>query len=348
MVKSMENKDAKLIIKTGSASYTLPASEINIDAISKQLGTNVSLADITVSVSVAVPSDAMAKVVANAEKDGGYTIMTPAVDFTIACTYGEKVINVSLFNRYIERTIAIPDGIDPNKITTGIVVDPDGTVHHVPTRVTIIDGRYYAVINSLTNSTYSVIWNPVEFNDMAKHWARDAVNNMGSRMVVTGVEGGDYDPDRAITRAEFAAIVVRALGLEPGTGTSSFADVNASDWCYGYISTAVSYGIIKGYNEKTFGPDDTITREQTMTMLARAMNVTGLKADLSNGEADRWLASFHDASAVSNYASESAAACLKTGIVAGRSGGLLAPKDYVTRAEAAVMAERLLRNSHLI
>jgi hypothetical protein len=157
MVKSMENKEATLVVQTASGSYTLPASEINIDAVSQQLGSSVTLSDIKVTVSIAEPSASMTKVVESAAQNGSFTIMVPAVDYTITCTHGSQTVDVSSFNAYVERTIAIPDGVDPNKITTGVVVDPDGTTHHVPTRVTVINGKYYAVINSLTNSTYSVV-----------------------------------------------------------------------------------------------------------------------------------------------------------------------------------------------
>ncbi|MDF2651500.1 MAG: putative surface layer protein, partial [Paenibacillus sp.] len=148
MVKSMEDKSATLVIQKGTASYTLPAAEININEVSKKLGTNVSLKDITVSVKISEPTNTMAKVVESSEKGKGFTIVAPAVDFTITCTYGGKSVNSASFNAYVERTIAIPDGVDPSKITTGIVVEPSGTIYHVPTRVTVINGKYYAVINS--------------------------------------------------------------------------------------------------------------------------------------------------------------------------------------------------------
>ncbi|MBN7773539.1 S-layer homology domain-containing protein [Clostridium aminobutyricum] len=348
MVKSMEDKRATLIIQRGASSYTLPAAEINISEISRQLGTSVSLSDITVSVKISEPSNAMAKMVETAEQSKGFTVVAPAVDFTITCTYGGKSVTSSSFNAYVERTIAIPAGVDPSKITTGIVVEPNGTVYHVPTRVTVIDGKYYAVINSLTNSTYSVIWNPVTFSDMTNHWAKDSVNNMGSRMVVTGVGNNNYAPGRNMTRAEFSAVIVRALGLAPASGASNFSDIKTSDWYNGYIETAVSYGIIKGYDNGKFGPNDTITREQAMTMLARAMKVTGLNADLTDKNVSELIGAYTDGTAVSAYAKESVAACLETGITAGRSNQIIAPKDSITRAEVAIMAERLLKKSDLI
>ncbi len=157
MVKTMETKSATLEIQTDSATYTVPASEINIDAVSQQLGANVSLSDITVKVSVAEPTNAMAKVVAEAAGNGGFTVEVPAVEFTISCTYSEKTISVSSFNSYVERLISIPSGVDASKITTAIVVEADGSVHHVPTEITVIDGKYYAKVNSLTNRVYSLI-----------------------------------------------------------------------------------------------------------------------------------------------------------------------------------------------
>lgn len=348
MVKGMENREATLVIKTDSSTYTLPASEINITAVSQQLGANVALKDITVSVSIAEPSGQMVSVVKDAAKDGGFTLMIPSVDYTVTCSYGGRTVDVSSFNAYVERTVAIPEGVDPSKITTGIVVNPDGTVHHVPTRVTVIEGKYYAVINSLTNSTYSVVWNPIEFSDVNAHWAKESVNNMGSRMVVSGVGNGNYEPDRNMTRAEFAAVMVRALGLEPGNGASSFGDVASNEWYCGYVKTAAAYGIIKGYSDAAFGPDDTITREQAMTMIARAMKITELKAGLTDGEGNKLMAAYSDSATVSTYANTSIAECIKTGVVSGRQNHTLAPKAYVTRAEVAAMVERLLQKSNLI
>ncbi len=347
-VKNMENKEATLVIRTDSATYTLPASEINIDAVSAKFGENVSLGSISVDVSISEPPASTVRVVENAANDGGFAIMVPAVEFTVRCTYNGQTVDVSAFNSYVERMVAIPDGVDPSKITTGIVVEPNGSVRHVPTEVVVIGGKYYAKINSLTNSVYSVIYNPVEFTDAENHWAKSSINNMGSRMVVNGVGDNKYDPDRSITRAEFAAIMVKALGLEPGIGSNGFGDVDASSWYCKYVKTASSYGIIKGYDDKTFGPNDLITREQAMTMVARAMKITGLDVNLSEGDVSGLLGAYTDAATVSDYAKSGIASCIKAGVVTGKTASTVAPKYYITRAEVAVMAERLLQKSKLI
>jgi hypothetical protein len=229
-----------------------------------------------------------------------------------------------------------------------VVVEQNGSLRHVPTYVYQKDGKWYAKINSLTNSTYTVIWHPQEFTDVEKHWAKNAVNDMGSRMVVSGIGNNNYAPDRAITRAEFAAIIVRALGLAPGTGKSGFSDVEASKWYFGYIEKASAYGIIKGYDAATFGPNDKITREQAMTMIARAMKITGLKMELKDSETEKILMAFSDSAQSSAWAKESIATCVRAGIVSGKSGHALAPRDEITRAEVAVIVQRLLQKSSLI
>lgn len=348
MVKGMEDKSAMLVVQTDSGSYTLPAAEIDIDGVLRQFGKNVTLSDIAVTVNVSKPSDKMAQIVENAAEVGGFTVMVPAVDYTIICSYGGQTVNVSSFHTYVERTIAIPNGIDPAKITTGVVVRPDGTTYHVPTRVVLIDGKYYAVINSLTNSTYSVIWNPKAFSDVTNHWAKDSINNMGSRMVVSGTGHNHYEPDRHMTRGEFASIIVKALGLEPGSGETGFHDVSNSDWYCGYIETASSYGIINGFENGNFRPNGTITREQAMTMLARAMKLTGLESGATVNDIGSLNSAYADEGSISDYARQSVVSCLSTGIVNGRGRNTIDPKGCVTRGEVAVMAERLLKISGMI
>jgi hypothetical protein len=174
-VKNMENTESVLEIIAGSVTYTLPASQINIDTVSEQMGKQLELKDIAVSVKISEPAADTAKIVEVTADKNSYQIMVKPIEFEITCSRGDKTVEVSKFNAYVERLIEIPEGIDPSKITTGIILNADGTFSHVPTAITIIDGKYYAKINSLTNSTYSVIWSPKTFKDVEKHWAKDVV-----------------------------------------------------------------------------------------------------------------------------------------------------------------------------
>ena len=348
MVKDMEKREAVLEIRTDGVSYKLPADEINIDAISDKLGNDVELKDIKVTVRISDLNKEDAKFVESVDEKGTFQIVMPSLDFEVSCSYNGKIVEVNRFNSYIERTIAIPEGVDPAKITTGIVVEPDGAVRHVPTKITVIDGKYYAVINSLTNSIYSIAWNPVTFADVENHWAKDEVNDMGSRMIINGIGNSMFEPNRDITRAEFAAIIVRALGLRPGTGNDSFNDIKDSDWYCGYVKTAYSYSIITGYSDGSFKPNGKITREEAMTMIARAMKITKLGSEVNEGQADSVLARFNDGSNVASWAKNFVAGCVNTGTVKGRVNGDVAPKDNITRAETAAIIKRLLQKSNLI
>ena len=112
-----------------------------------------------------------------------------------------------------------------------------------------------------------------------------------------------FEPGRDITRAEFAAIVVRGLGLmRPGVGQDNFDDVIQKNWYYDAVTIAGENGIISGYGYGKFGPDDQITREQAMAMIARAMQVTKLEANLTDSETNKVLAGFTDANRAADYA----------------------------------------------
>jgi len=346
MVKVMENKEAVLEIKTEAASYKLPAKQIKIDDISAQFGVGVELKDIKVQVEISTPTADTVKVVEDSAQKGNFTIIAPPVDFKVTCTYDNKKVSVSSFNAYVERTIEIPDGVNPTKITTGVVIDHDGTVRHVPTRVTLIGSKYYAVISSLTNSTYSVVWHPFEFKDVASHWAKGAVNEMGSRMVINGVSDDMFEPDKDITRAEFATIVVKALGLEPN-GSNSFKDVNASDWFYDYVGTASSYGIIYGVGEDKFDALRSITREEAMAMVQRAAKIAGMNVNVTDAEIANSLAKFTDSDKFSSWAQGVATFNIEESLIQG-ANGLARPKDNITRAETAVVLMRMLQKAELI
>lgn len=347
MVKNMELKQAIVEIKTPQAAYTLPAGQINITSISEQLGKNIKLEDIKVRIEMAKPTADTLKVVQAAATQGEFTLVVPSLEFTVKAVYNGQTVEVGQFNAYVQRTIAIPNGVDPSKITTAVVVERDGSVRHVPTKIVIVDGSYFAEVNSLTNSTYSVVWHPVTFKDVEKHWAKGAVNDMGSRMVINGISDELFAPDKPITRAEFAAMIVRGLGLKINGNVARFSDVAATKWYSGYVNTAFESGIVNGFENKTFAPEDKITREQAVAMIARAMEITGLGDRLQTPNQER-LNAFDDNGLTSNWAREAFAAALEAGIVSGRTDKLLAPKESVSRAEVATLVQRLLQKSGLI
>ncbi|UKS31019.1 S-layer homology domain-containing protein [Paenibacillus sp. HWE-109] len=167
-------------------------------------------------------------------------------------------------------------------------------------------------------------------------------------MIISGIGNDLFNPDADITRAEFAAIIVRGLGLKLENRTPNFSDVKAADWYSSAIMTAQSNQLIDGFEDGTFRPEDKITREQAMIIIAKAMAITGLKAKLTNHNAADVLRTYTDATESAPWAMSGIADSIQAGIVSGRDEATLAPKAYITRAEVAKLVQLLLRKSDLI
>ncbi|RAV04989.1 hypothetical protein DQG13_03675 [Paenibacillus sp. YN15] len=347
MVKSLEQRQAVLEMKTDSATYTIPAGQINISGISGQLGADMALEDLRVRIEIAKPAANALSAARQAAKQNNLTLVTDPLEFTVSAAYNGKTIEVSRFNGFVERTITLPSGADPQRITTGVVIDPEGNaVRHVPTKITkAANGSYVAQINSLTNGIYAIVWHPVTFKDVASHWAQNAVHDMGSRLVIGGIGQELFNPDQNITRAEFAAIVVRGLGLAPENSASPFSDMQAADWYSSAVQTAYAYKLIGGFEDGTFRPMDNITREQAMAIIAKAMGLAGIP---TVQPAPSLLNGYDDADRAASWAVPGILQCLQTGIISGRSSTELAPKAFISRAETAVLVQRLLLKSGLI
>ncbi|MEK0316870.1 S-layer homology domain-containing protein, partial [Cohnella sp. 56] len=341
LIRDMADKEAVLELRSGGVGYRLPASRIDVAALAAHFDAEVSLSDIIVKVNIETLDHNPAA------PTNGVRIVAPAVGFTITATVGGQDAVVERFDGYVERTIELPEGVDPNQITTGVVIMQDGTIYHVPTKIVVENGRYVAKISSLTNSTYSVVWHPLAFADAEHHWAKNEINDMGSRLVVNGLNDSTFNPNADITRAEFAAIVIRGLGLRLGEGTSKFSDVASSAWYAGAVQTAAEYGLIAGYPDGTFRPNDKLTREQAMAIVAKAMKLTGLADSAATADRAASLSGFADAGAVGQWALEGIASAVEAGLVTGQGGKLL-PKANVSRAEVAVLIHRLLQKSDLI
>lgn len=348
LLDALNRNGAILSIETNRALYNLPVSQLQFDRVTGSSNANVELKDLEIKINISETDKDKTNQVAAASNAGRYGIVVQPLDFDIQASYKGQSFKIDTFGRYVERYLAIPEGTDPNKITTGVVLNADGTLTHVPTKVIRKDGAYYAEINSLTNSTYSVIWNPKTFADVETHWSKAAVNDMGSRLVLKGVDGENFAPDRQITRGEFAAVISRALGLHTTLGASALhlKDIQSHPLEQD-IRIAASYGLLGGYSDGTFRPDLTISRAEAMVILAGAMKLTGLETAVSAEESARLLGAFADQAEFKNWYAAPVASVLKEQIAQGY-GGKLHADDKVTRAQAAVMLQKLLQKADLI
>ncbi len=348
MVKKLEDRRGTLEIQTDFASYALPALEFNMDQVQNQLGADVNFENIEVKVKIAEASEEEMKIVTKSAAENEYTLIVPAVDFSIECSYEDTIVDVDLFNHYVKRSILIPEGINPSQITTGIVVEKDGTSRHVPTKVVEKEGQYYAEINSLTNSLYSVVWHPMDYVDSEGHWAESYIDNMGSRMIVEGATDDTFSPESRVTRAEFIVSLVKALGLGETLYQDGFKDVNSNATYATYVETANEYGLIDYNQSPLFIPDDFIIRSDAFEMIAEAMDIIDLSSDLSISEVEHVLSEFSDIYNMDEAYKKGIADVIAYGIVSGTCNHQLELERELTKAEMATILNQLLVKSNLI
>jgi GH18 family chitinase len=184
------------------------------------------------------------------------------------------------------------------------------------------------IIDSSTESTTGA-----QFSDISGHWAEADIKQAVSDGIVKGYTDGTFKPNATVTRAEFAVMLMNAL-KPTGKGVElSFTD-SIPVWAQTSIAQALEADIVRGYEDKTFRPNASISRSELVVMIARAVGVDGAVAS-STG--------FADDSKIPTWAKGAIAAVKKLGIVSGRDGNLVAPTETATRAEAVTIIMNLLQ-----
>jgi hypothetical protein len=167
--------------------------------------------------------------------------------------------------------------------------------------------------------------------DISGHWAADPISNLTRKELISGYGNYRFAPDRPITRAEAAAMLVKAFQLTKQRDIR-YTDLNPDHWAYSYVAKAEQAGLVEGYPDQSFQPDRTITRMEMTDMFARRLNMAGKRrgnspfTDVSNEYwgvgilkqmwADGWISGFPDAT--------------------------YRPEEQATRAEFAMLLDRVL------
>ena len=179
------------------------------------------------------------------------------------------------------------------------------------------------------------------FGDLtAAAWYHDGVHYCLENGLMRGVSGGKFLPDGSTTRAQLVTVLWRLEGSPETTGAVRFGDTAGGAWYTEAVRWAAGCGVVKGYDNGCFGPNDAVTREQMAAILYRYAQHKGY--DVSAGK-DTNILSFSDAFAVSEYAIPAMQWACGSGLMTGaqRDGGmLLAPRDTTTRAQAATLIMR--------
>lgn len=170
-------------------------------------------------------------------------------------------------------------------------------------------------------------------------WFAKAVDYAVDQGMMNGVGNNKFAPDAATTRGMIVTVLYRLEG-EPAVGSASFTDVHDGEYYAKAVAWASANGIVTGYGDGKFGPNDAITREQFAAILYRYAKYKGY--DVSVGENTNIL-SYTDAQSVSEYAVPALQWAGGAGVMNGASGKLL-PKDNATRAQTAQLLMNFCEN----
>lgn len=176
----------------------------------------------------------------------------------------------------------------------------------------------------------------ISFDDISVHWAKESITYVTKNGYMTGTDGKEFSPDDNLSRGMLVTVLYRIANEPENTDDikNPYNDVRSDAYYYDAVRWANKESIVTGTERKIFSPDDNISREEFVTMLYRYADGDIALYDLRE---------YEDADNISEWAVNSFKWAVKNGIIQGKSEGKLAPKDNITRAEAAAIIERFVK-----
>lgn len=199
--------------------------------------------------------------------------------------------------------------------------------------------KYLVLVFSILlvfNATAQAAPEPLVFQDLEGSFARDEILELTGLGIASGLGPGEYGPAQNISRGHFVVLLAKVLGVQPYyPAAPAFSDLPLSAPESGYVEAMVKLGLVAGTGNNTMGADDPIKRQDAAVLLARVLPGENIETPLPGG---RYL----DKSRISPYAVKSVAYVTLKYLMNG-SDNLFRPQEELTRAEAAVIAGRLLK-----
>lgn len=234
---------------------------------------------------------------------------------TVESASGEITASVSVPKSVGSTRVDIPVS-KPTGSMVAVIVHPDGTEEIVKGSVVTETG---VALRAEGDMRLKIIDNAKRFNDMADHWAKDAVEFASSRELFNGVGNDAFGPDRSMTRGMVSTVLARLAGADTAGGETWYA--KGMVW-------AVENGISDGT-----APEQPVTREQLAAMLYRYAGSPAVSGELG----------FDDADSISAWARDAVRWCVDNGILNGVGGNRMTPQDLAQRGQVAAMLMRFLQ-----
>lgn len=259
-----------------------------------------------------------------------YTPLDIVYDFDITI----DGIKLEKFDHRPEITITLPADTENTNRVGAYVQNDDGSWTYA-----------MSFYDQLTNtikfkaphfSKYALMHFSKTFDDIKGHWAQANIEDMASKHVVSGTTDTMFTPGKTVTRAEFVAMIIKAMG-EPTINSADFVDVSTTDWYAGYLAKAKELGLIKADADGKINPLELITREEIATITAKAHAIiNNIKFD-----DDTPNVTFSDAASISSENSKYIGYVQSKNIIVGYNN-MFKPMDKATRAEAVSIIKSML------
>ncbi|MDR6551016.1 subtilisin family serine protease [Paenibacillus qinlingensis] len=265
--------------------------------------------------------------------------------FEASTVIGGTATPLSLTAKQVFKRAFIVDQ-EVNESKTGALYIENGQVYPVPALFTAAGaGKTIVSISRPGFSTYAVAQHQTTFADIDSSWAKSHIQLLADKFLLNGTSDSTFSPKNNVTRAEFASLLVRSLGLQKPTSATPFKDVHSSDWYAQSVAIAYEAGLVTGYGD-TFEPNASISRQDLTVMLTRALKLLQVTKTATSAPI-----AYADAEQFSDYAKDSIQFVTYAGLMDGidtNEGTHFQPTEPTTREAVAKVLSSLLKLSKLI
>ncbi|MBW7476438.1 S-layer homology domain-containing protein [Paenibacillus oenotherae] len=338
-IKNMQEHGIDLVFTFNDRVYRVPSELLNLDASGQaSLPSDSSI----VFTSRMLNGEEKSRLIRLAQQQG-LEILADFSAFTIAVNTGSNASSIPVdFVDFGKSAIELTVPINNANKVTGVVYLPNGKLAFAPYLQT---GKESGQLMMFAGGIYGLAKYEKTFDDIRNRWSQQDIEVLASKLIVQGKTANLFDPQAPITRAEFATLLVRLTGVKLAEGNVPlFSDVSANAWYASYVEAAFDLGIVTGYEDGTFQPNKSITREEMAAMISRLMvqmKVSG--PDEDPAAAEDVLAQFADREKISGYAGQAVTKLVSEGIMKGDSNGSFQPQHQTTREQAAAVVRRFLQ-----
>ncbi|MBL0388199.1 S-layer homology domain-containing protein [Tumebacillus sp. ITR2] len=326
-----------LRLQTPLGNVNLPLSEV----VNLAKKSNLSLTELTAQVEIGQST------LSNA---GGLNMTPVTFNVRLLDKSNQEVAKLTDSTGYIGLTA--PFTTDPYvdlRTLAGVRVTDSNTYSPIPATFTSnIDKSTSVTFQFRGTGTFGVMKKELHFPDvLATHYAKNSIEALASKMVINGFEDGTFRPNETVTRAQFATMLVKTLGLPDKTQTGeprTFTDVNQDSWYNSYVESAYRSNLISGVGDSRFAPEDKITAQDMAVMVARALKFADPNvSSLSDTQQTAALSKIERRYELASYASPAVALCVNKNILSTMTVNSFSPTVPADRAMAADMLYQLLK-----